>query len=90
LWAPDYAYPHAFRLGKLRLAGPFYLNDGINRKYDRINDMAKNRVTTHLACETCKERNYSQIVSKKRSAGSLKLNKFCSRCRKHVMHKETK
>jgi len=52
--------------------------------------MAKNRVTTHLACEACKERNYTQVMGKKRSIGSLKLKKFCSRCRKHVPHKETK
>ena len=52
--------------------------------------MAKNRVTTHLACEECKERNYTQVVSKKRTVGSLKLSKFCSRCRKHNAHKETK
>jgi large subunit ribosomal protein L33 len=52
--------------------------------------MAKNRVFTHLACETCRERNYTQLVSKGRTAGSLKLNKFCSRCRKHSGHKETK
>ncbi|MCL4360751.1 50S ribosomal protein L33 [Candidatus Dependentiae bacterium] len=52
--------------------------------------MAKNRVTTHLACESCKERNYSQVVGKKRTAGSLKLSKYCSRCRVHSMHKETK
>ena len=35
--------------------------------------MAKNRVTTHLACEACKERNYTQVVSKKRTVGSLKI-----------------
>jgi large subunit ribosomal protein L33 len=52
--------------------------------------MAKNRVITHLACEECKERNYTQVVTKKRSVGSLKLSKFCPRCRKHEMHKETK
>ena len=52
--------------------------------------MAKNRVTTHLACEVCKERNYSQVVSKKRTAGALRLNKFCARCRKHNAHKESK
>ena len=34
--------------------------------------MAKNRVTTHLVCEQCKERNYTQVVSKKRTVGSLK------------------
>ena len=27
--------------------------------------MAKNRVTTHLACEQCKERNYTQVVLRK-------------------------
>ncbi len=52
--------------------------------------MAKNRVTTHLACETCRERNYSQAVNKKRAVGSLKLNKYCPRCRTHNLHKETK
>ncbi|MCL5875075.1 MAG: 50S ribosomal protein L33 [Candidatus Dependentiae bacterium] len=52
--------------------------------------MAKNRVTTHLACEQCKERNYTQVVSKGRTVGSLHLSKFCSRCHKHTMHKETK
>ncbi|TET06530.1 50S ribosomal protein L33 [Candidatus Dependentiae bacterium] len=52
--------------------------------------MAKNRVTTHLACKECKERNYSQVVSKNRKVGALQLKKFCSRCRKHTEHKETK
>jgi len=52
--------------------------------------MAKNRSTTHLVCEQCKERNYTQVVSKKKTVGFLKLKKFCSRCRKHQMHKETK
>ena len=52
--------------------------------------MAKNRVVTHLACEQCKERNYTQVVTKKRAVGTLKLNKFCSRCRLHTSHKETK
>lgn len=52
--------------------------------------MAKNRVTTHLGCDQCKERNYTQVLNKKRSVGSLNLNKFCARCRKHTTHKETK
>ena len=52
--------------------------------------MAKSRTTTHLACTKCKERNYTQVVAKQRAIGSLKLNKFCSRCRAHNAHKETK
>jgi large subunit ribosomal protein L33 len=52
--------------------------------------MAKNRVTSHLVCAECKERNYTQVVNKKRTVGSLKLKKFCSRCRAHNEHKEVK
>jgi large subunit ribosomal protein L33 len=52
--------------------------------------MAKNRVTTHLACNQCKERNYTQVVGKNRTAGSLVRKKYCWRCRKHNEHKETK
>ncbi len=52
--------------------------------------MAKNRIITSLSCGECKERNYTQVASKKRTVGSLKLSKYCSRCRKHVAHKETK
>ncbi|NBQ16797.1 50S ribosomal protein L33 [bacterium] len=52
--------------------------------------MAKNRVTTHLSCGSCKERNYTQVASKKRTVGSLQLKKYCSRCRKHCPHKEAK
>ncbi len=38
--------------------------------------MAKNRVTTHLACESCKERNYTQVLTKKRTMGSLNVRSF--------------
>ena len=43
-----------------------------------------------VCCKKCKERNYSQVVSKKRKVGSLQLKKFCPRCRAHTEHKETK
>jgi ribosomal protein L33 len=55
--------------------------------------MAKTKkVTTFLCCETCKSRNYTQVINKKRKPGSLALKKFCSRvsCRAHTMHKESK
>ena len=52
--------------------------------------MAKNRVITSLSCEKCKNRNYTQVVSKKRTVGSLQLKKYCARCRQHFPHKETK
>ncbi|MDE2268004.1 MAG: 50S ribosomal protein L33 [Betaproteobacteria bacterium] len=52
--------------------------------------MAKNRVVYHLVCQSCKERNYTGTSSKKRTGGSLNLSKYCSRCRKHNPHKESK
>ncbi len=52
--------------------------------------MAKDRVVIHLACGDCGERNYSQRVSKKKAPGKRELKKYCSKCRKHCSHKETK
>jgi len=52
--------------------------------------MAKNKVISHLMCVECKDRNYTQKVGKARSIGSLNVKKFCTKCKKHHMHKETK
>lgn len=52
--------------------------------------MAKDRVISNLACEQCKSRNYTQVVTKKRKVGTLELKKYCSKCRGHNKHKETK
>jgi len=52
--------------------------------------MAKNRTIVTLECKACKMRNYSKLVSKKRAYGKLELNKYCSKCMKHEVHKETK
>jgi large subunit ribosomal protein L33 len=43
-----------------------------------------------LQCSECKERNYTTTKNKKTTTGRLELKKFCSRCRKHQVHKETK
>ncbi|WP_409296452.1 50S ribosomal protein L33 [Peribacillus sp. SCS-26] len=42
-----------------------------------------------LSCAECGSRNYSTESS---SSGTerLEINKFCSTCNKHVLHKETK
>ncbi|MBM4461261.1 MAG: 50S ribosomal protein L33 [Chloroflexi bacterium] len=49
-----------------------------------------NRITVTLACTTCKERTYTSEKNRKNSQSRLELNKFCPRCRKHVMHRETR
>lgn len=43
-----------------------------------------------LACETCKERNYTTVKNKKANKERMELNKYCASCKKHTAHKETK
>ena len=43
-----------------------------------------------LQCTECKERNYSTKKNKKNTTEKLNIKKYCSRCRKHQVHKETK
>lgn len=65
----------------------------IIHKTKRINTMGiKGRVDKMvvLACETCKERNYTTVKNKKVSKERMELNKYCPSCQKHTAHKETK
>lgn len=50
----------------------------------------KNDKMVVLACEDCKERNYTTTKNKKTNKERMELKKFCSRCNKHTVHKETK
>jgi large subunit ribosomal protein L33 len=54
--------------------------------------MAKKEVRTfiYLACTECKERNYTSEKSRRNDPNRLELQKFCNRCRKHTLHRETK
>ncbi len=53
--------------------------------------MAKsNRVIVTFECRDCKERNYSKTKNKRTTPDKLEFSKYCPRCRKHSLHKETK
>jgi len=53
--------------------------------------MAKgNRVIITCECKECKERNDSATKNKRTTPDKLELSKFCSRCHKHTLHRETK
>jgi large subunit ribosomal protein L33 len=54
--------------------------------------MAKkgSRIDVGLTCEVCHSVNYVVDKNKVNTTASLKLNKFCQKCRKHTSHKETK
>ena len=48
------------------------------------------RVKMQLRCEECKEKNYATAKNRRNTPSKLELNKYCSRCGKHTLHKETK
>jgi large subunit ribosomal protein L33 len=43
-----------------------------------------------LACSDCKERNYTTQKNRRNDQGRLEFKKYCPRCRKHTVHKESK
>jgi large subunit ribosomal protein L33 len=48
------------------------------------------RVVIYLACTECKERNYTSQKNRRNDTNRLEFNKYCKRCRKHTLHRETK
>lgn len=47
------------------------------------------RVEISLACTVCESRNY-RTTRKREQVGQITLNKFCPKCNRHTVHKETK
>ena len=43
-----------------------------------------------LQCNDCKERNYTTEKNRRNDPNRMEFNKYCSRCRKHTVHRETK
>jgi large subunit ribosomal protein L33 len=48
------------------------------------------RPVVTMACTECKERNYTTEKNRRNDPGRLEFNKFCPRCRKHTLHRETR
>jgi large subunit ribosomal protein L33 len=48
------------------------------------------RTKITLACEDCKQRNYSTMKEKKNNPNRLEMKKYCRFCNKHTLHRETK
>jgi large subunit ribosomal protein L33 len=44
----------------------------------------------HLACNDCKNRNYTTTKNKRKHPERVEYRKYCPFCRKHVEHKETR
>ncbi|MCD6098928.1 50S ribosomal protein L33 [bacterium] len=43
-----------------------------------------------LACTECKSRNYVTTKNKRKHTGRFEIRKFCPKCNKHTIHRETK
>ncbi len=43
-----------------------------------------------LACEVCKERNYITKKNRRNTPDRLSIKKYCSRCNKSTLHRETR
>jgi large subunit ribosomal protein L33 len=54
--------------------------------------MAKkeNRLVVTLACNDCKNRNYTTEKNKKNDTARMEIKKYCPHCRHHTAHRETK
>lgn len=60
------------------------------KEQNKMGIKGKNDKMVVLACEECKERNYTTTKNKKTLKERMELKKHCSRCNKHTVHKETK
>ncbi len=47
------------------------------------------RIEVSLACSECDARNY-KTTRKPEHQGQLEMKKFCPKCKRHTIHKETK
>ena len=43
-----------------------------------------------LVCTECLSRNYTTTKNKQTQKDRLEISKFCSKCNKHTLHKESK
>ena len=48
------------------------------------------RIGVTLECTECKRRNYITTKNRRNTPDRLELKKFCSRCGKQTVHRETR
>jgi large subunit ribosomal protein L33 len=48
------------------------------------------RLPVTLACTECRERNYLTEKNRQNDPGRMEMQKYCRRCRKHTLHRETR
>ncbi|MBN1120092.1 MAG: 50S ribosomal protein L33 [Anaerolineae bacterium] len=48
------------------------------------------RQVVTLECTECHERNYTSQKNRRNDPQRIEVKKYCSRCRTHTLHRETK
>ena len=48
------------------------------------------RILVTLSCTDCRERRYNTSKNRQSDPDRLELKKYCSRCRSHTVHRETR
>lgn len=43
-----------------------------------------------MACVECREHNYATEKNRRNDPSRIELNKYCPRCGKHTLHRETR
>jgi large subunit ribosomal protein L33 len=59
-------------------------------KLTSIGEVLKMSDKVILTCTECLSRNYTTTKNKKTHLERIELSKFCKKCGKHTLHKETK
>jgi large subunit ribosomal protein L33 len=60
------------------------------RKEETMAKASDVRPKITMACEECKDRNYITKKNRRNDPDRLEMQKFCPKCNKHTLHKETR
>jgi large subunit ribosomal protein L33 len=52
--------------------------------------VTKDRIRVALVCDECGARNYQTTKKKQGPSERLALKKFCPKCQRHTLHKESR
>jgi large subunit ribosomal protein L33 len=50
----------------------------------------EDRIFFRLECSVCKSPNYTTTKNKRNDPDRMELSKYCRRCRRHQLHRESK
>ena len=64
--------------------------NGLNGTFNELRSVKELADKVVLTCTECLSRNYTTEKNKKPNTQRLEIKKYCPKCGKHTLHKETK